>query len=417
MNTAFMQILTGPSASTTQAPHNPIHEYIKFPSRIERICKVTGSTNEVSEILSNNHDVGYIHSIVVPLSHSLTFSDHIVIKNANTRLWHMPLKLLEGMYGSTLLPHMTPPMKRIKLPEHLCPIFTLAHPWYQSQITLKCCENAYLTYAKIFLDGDQRRDLATRPLEYDIVSCSSIVNDKLGTENRRHWGGPTIGLFVDTNMAPSYGDTIMSINNSNHTLTPDIAEPLPYSSSTLYYSLIGDVNPLNAMNSMNYTQSSLDMSRIFDFHMQHNSRSSQEHGEDGEDGEQVQCFVLTRHTLFNTSVGIIPRFLNYNYGTLTTPATSTASTASTSAPAFTHRPILQDEDAMCCITMTIIGDNAKYAKCGTCRKNFIHEPFLQWYRSHRNCPMCRSTGLFTYHCNEGAIENDSDNPIDDRTPA
>jgi hypothetical protein len=399
MRSSLAQLISYGSATQHPPREPPIREYLNSPATFTRICRITSYTDEVTETLSRDHDVGYIHSIIAPQSHDFTFEDCIVIEIGDTTLWHMPLKLLEGMYGSTPVPHMTPPMKKIKLPENLFPIFTISLAFHTIRITLKCCENSYLTLAEIVLDSEPRRYLASTGYEYDIVSCSSIIQDELGTERLRCWNGPTIGFFVDTSMAPSYEGTVLSLNQNENTLTPDIAEPLPHSSSTLYYSLIGDTNPLNAMNSMKYTQSSLNMSRIDNVAMKHTSRSVL-HAE-----EQVQCFVLTRHTLRVSSGMTGARFENYNYSISRSITQSSAIRLPISqalliqAPTFTNRPIPPDEDSMCCITMDTIGYHVQYAKCGTCRKNFTYEPFSEWYRSHRKCPMCRSTGSFTYYCN------------------
>jgi len=393
----LMQLMSRGLADQSPPLESPINEYINSPSSFDRICEIDNSGNMRTQQLTYDHDVGYIHSIVMPQSYSPTFEDRIEIEIGGNLVWYMPLKILEGIYGSGPIPHTNPPMKQVYLPHNLFPLFTICLPFQTVQVKLKSCISSYLTFAKIYTDTEPRRRLAHMNITYDIISCSAIEKESLDTDFIRDWNGPTIGFFVDTSLAPSYQNTEISLNGREGDIfTPDFSTRMPYSSSTLYYSLVGNTSPINALNPMRYTNC-LNMSRIDNLIMKHNSYQTIR-----QPNEKVQCFVITRNT---ARIGSGMFGLRYSYSNyVSSPQLHTSriarETRNQSQPTFTDRKISSDEDPMCCITFDTIGENARYAKCGTCNKNITYELLSRWIASHSTCPMCRTGREFTYHCNK-----------------
>lgn len=387
----LMQLITRGLADQSPPLESPINEYINSPSSFDRICEIDNSGNMRTQEILRDHDVGYIHSIVIPQSYSPTFEDRVEIEIGGNCVWHMPIKILEGIYGSESIPYTNPPMKQVYLPHNLFPLFKICLQYNTIQITLKSCINSYLTYAKIFLDTEPRRRLAQGDITYDIISCSSIEKETLDTDFIRRWNGPTIGFFVDTSLAPSYQNTEISLNDRERNIfTPDFSTRMPYSSSTLYYSLVGNTSPINALNPMRYTNC-LNMSRIDNLIMKHNSYQTIR-----QPNERVQCFVITRNTAMIRS-GMFS--LRYSYSNYVSSSRSHTS-RNQIQPTFMDRKISSDEDPMCCIAFDTIGENVQYAKCGTCNTNITYEHFSRWIASHSTCPMCRTGREFTYHCNK-----------------
>lgn len=391
---SLSQLVSQGAATQSHPTEFPMYRYIHSPATIRRMCKIEDTQNEKKDIVTREHDIGYIRSIVVPQTYSPTFDDCIVIEVGASIVWYMPLKLLEGMYGSTPVPHTSPPMKQIKLPHNLFPIILIAFQYNSVEITLKCCTDSYITYSAIMLDTEPRRHIARTSHTYDIVSCSNLENDALNVNIRRTWGGPTIGFFVDTSFAPTYTGTELSLNgHTRGTFTPDFSEPLPHSSSILYYPLIGGSRAIDSMSPIQYTQTSLNMSIIDNIHMKHNT-SLAFVPPDSE--ERLRCFVLTRNTVNIRSGTMVLRFSYNNLGV--NPLSHHTITPTLT---FTERTIGPDEDGTCCITFDTIGDNVQYAKCQTCKHNFTYEPFYIWVQQsyHRKCPICRTGTTFTYHIN------------------
>lgn len=376
---------------------NPLTDELQTNmGRIEPICSVSHTNTFSRYRIQHRGDIQYIHSVILPSEYSPNINDYISIEIGGFIVWHMPIILLEGMFGATEVPYSNPPEKRIRLPPTLFPIISLCLPYHHIEIHFSCNSpsQANLMLGELYIsNSDTRRNLAVNQPQFPRVASSTCQVHTGGT-NQINVNGPTTGIFIDISRAPSYRNSRFIVNgNSQPPMDPRMMEMLPHSNTLMFYSLTGRRDPLDTLNPLTY-ENAFNMSRIDSLLLNHNTENPE---------DVVVCYLMTVNTMrYMSGMGGLIRSEGWDLGQ---PSQRPAPPPQSIRPIppqsqrpmsifVTNRKIPENEDITCSITLNDIMDGERYSQCSQCHKNFKYEDILHWLNIRNRCPTCRSTGTF-----------------------